>query len=100
MAGAIPELETAARLDPESARYVYAVALDGTGRPKQAIETLERVLARHPYDCDPLSALVAYTRAQNRPGEALAHARRLAEIDRTNPEVRNLVERVEAEARR
>jgi hypothetical protein len=69
LAEAMPELEVAARLVPESARcgYVYAVGRSGTGHPKQALEALERVLARHPYDRDTLSALVAYAREQRRP---------------------------------
>jgi tetratricopeptide (TPR) repeat protein len=73
MAEALPELEAAARLVPERARYGYghAVALSETGQPKQAIEVLERVLARHPYDRDTLSALVAYAREQGRPRQAL-----------------------------
>jgi tetratricopeptide (TPR) repeat protein len=102
MAEAMTELEAAARLLPESARYgyVYAVGLSGTGRPKQAIEVLERVLARHPYDRDTLSALVAYAREQSRPRQALAYARRLADVEPTNAEVRRLVERLEAEAPR
>ena len=43
MAEAMPELEAAARLVPENARYgyVYGVGLSGTGRPKQAIEVLD-----------------------------------------------------------
>ena len=102
MPEAMPELEAAARLAPESARYayVYAVGLDGAGRRKQAIETLERGLLRHPYDRDTLSALVAFTREQSGPRQALVYARRLAELEPTNPEVRQLVQRLEAEAPR
>jgi tetratricopeptide (TPR) repeat protein len=101
MVEAMPELEAAARLAPESARYgyVYAVGLGGTGRPMQAIEVLERVLAHHPNDRDALSALVAYERELS-PRRALVHARRLADIEPTNTETRQLVERLEAEARR
>ena len=102
MPEAMPELEAAARLAPESARYgyVYGVGLDGAGRRKQAIETLERSLLRHPHDRDTLSALVAFTREQSGPRQALVYARRLAELDPTNPEVRQLVQRLEAEAPR
>jgi tetratricopeptide (TPR) repeat protein len=93
------ELEAAAQLTPESARYgyVYAVALNGVGQPKQAIQALERVLARHPYDRDTLAALVAYVREQNRPLQALPNARRLADMEPANAEARQLVERLEAE---
>lgn len=102
MPEAMPELEAAARLAPESARYgyVYAVGLDGTGRRKQAIEALERGLVRHPYDRDTLSALIAYTREQSGPRRALAYARRLADLEPTNPELHQLVKRLEAEAQR
>jgi hypothetical protein len=47
------------------------VGLGGTGHPKQALEALERVLARHPYDRGTLSALVAYACEQRRPRQAL-----------------------------
>ncbi len=102
MPEALTELEAAARLAPESARYgyVYAVALNGTGRPKQAIEALVRLLSRHPYDRDTLAALIAYSREQGNPGQALAYARRLAELEPANTEVRQLVQRLESEARR
>ncbi|MGH7387909.1 MAG: tetratricopeptide repeat protein, partial [Candidatus Rokuibacteriota bacterium] len=99
---ALTELEAAARLAPESARYgyVYAVALNDTGRPKQATGVLLRVLARHPNDRDTLFTLIAYSRAQGDSRQALGHARRLAQLEPANPEVRQLVERLEAEARR
>jgi tetratricopeptide (TPR) repeat protein len=73
MPEAVAELESAARLAPGNARYgyVYAVALTKTGRPKPAMEALLRVLARHPYDGETLSALIAYSRGQQSPKQAL-----------------------------
>lgn len=102
MPEALAELEAAARLAPESARYgyVYAVALNGAGRPKAATDTLLRVLARHPHDRETLSALAAYFREQRDPRQALVYARRLAELDPANTEARQLVEYLEAETRR
>jgi predicted CXXCH cytochrome family protein len=102
MPEALVELEAAARLAPDSARYgyVYAVGLSETGRPKPAIEALQRVLARHPYDRETLSALIVYSREQRDPRRALGYARRLAELEPANAEVRQLVERLEAEAPR
>jgi Flp pilus assembly protein TadD len=102
MPEALTELEASARLAPESARYgyVYAVALHETGGAKQATEVLARVLARHPYDRDTLAALIAYEQEQGHPTQALAHARRLAEVDPANAEVRQLIERLEAGTRR
>jgi Flp pilus assembly protein TadD len=102
MPEAVAELEAAARLAPDSARYgyVYAVALNEKSGPKPATEVLLRVLARHPYDRETLSALIAYARAQQNPKQALLYARRLADLDPTNTEARQLVEYLEAETRR
>ena len=95
-AEAVAELETAARLGPESARYgyVYAVALHGTGRPTPARQALARVLSRHPYDVDTLSAAITYALEQGDTDQALAHARRLVELQPENAEARRLVERL------
>jgi predicted CXXCH cytochrome family protein len=99
---AIAELEAAARLAPDDARYVYvyAVALYGVGRVRLAMDTLTGVLARHPYDRDTLSALTAYSREQRDTRQALLYARRLAELEPANAELRKLVERFEAELQR
>ena len=99
---ALAELEAAARLAPENARYgyVYAVALHDTGRPSQAIEVLTRVLARHPYDREALAGLATYTHAAGRVPEALAYARRLAELDPSNADLRRVVQGLEQETGR
>jgi tetratricopeptide (TPR) repeat protein len=101
-ADALRELETAARLAPDRARYiyVYAVGLDGAGRRRPAIEVLERSLLRHPYDRDTLSALIAFTRESGEPRRALDYARRLAALDPANPDTAQLVKRLETEASR
>jgi predicted CXXCH cytochrome family protein len=100
MTEALAELEAAARLGPENARYgyVYAVALKGTGRATQAMATLARVLARHPYDRDTLSALIAYSRERGDARQALGYARRLAELEPSSARLRELIERLEREA--
>jgi predicted CXXCH cytochrome family protein len=99
MPEALAALGDAARLAPESARYgyVYAVALHEAGQPKAATEALERALARHPYDRDILTALAAYWQQQGQPRRALTYARRLAELEPSSPEIRRLVERLEAQ---
>jgi predicted CXXCH cytochrome family protein len=93
---AVAELEAAARLAPESARYgyVYAVALHDTGRRGPARDVLGRVLSRHPYDRDALAAAVGYALEQDDVSQALVLARRLAELEPTNADVRRLVERL------
>jgi Flp pilus assembly protein TadD len=78
---------------------VYAVALHGTGRPKEATEALQRVLARHPHDRDTLSALVGYSREAGNSRQALAYARQLVLLEPGNAELRQLVVRLEAETR-
>lgn len=99
---AVTELEAAARLAPDSARYgyVYAVALHGTGRPTPARQALARVLSRHPYDVDTLSAAATFALEQGDTDQALAHARRLAELQPTNAEARQLVDRLTAGGQR
>ena len=52
LSAALIELERAATLAPEQARYVYvyAVALDSAGEPDRAREVLETARQRHPED--------------------------------------------------
>jgi hypothetical protein len=64
------------------------------------MDALTRGLARHPYDRDALSALIAYSREQRDTPQALLYARRLAELEPANAELQKLVERFEAELRR
>jgi Flp pilus assembly protein TadD len=98
-AEAVTELETAGAAGArESARYGYAVALHGTGRPA-ARQALARVLSRHPYDVETLSAALTYAMEQGDTDQALVHARRLAELQPENAEVRRLVERLTASGR-
>jgi tetratricopeptide (TPR) repeat protein len=99
---ALAALAEAARLDPDRARYgyVYAVALHEAGQPERARASLGRVLARHPHDREALAAAVAYAQEQGDRRQALVLARRLAEVDPSNAEVRRLVERLEVEGRK
>jgi Flp pilus assembly protein TadD len=59
-----------------------------------------RLLARYPHDRDTLGALLAYARQQGNLRQALQYGRRLAELDPGNPQLRQLVECLEAESRR
>ena len=79
---AVAELARAARLDPRQARYgyVYAVALNAIGQPRQALRILRDNQRRHPADRDSLEALVSFYRARGDRQEALNYARQLAEI--------------------
>ena len=81
---AIELLGAAARLAPGNPRYgyVYAVALNSDGRKSEALRTLEAVLARHRYDRDSLSAIVAFHREGGDLRNALRYRERLEALDR------------------
>jgi Flp pilus assembly protein TadD len=62
---AVESLSRAAQLAPENARYtyIYALALERTGRSADAIVTLRAALQRHPNDRDILAAILRIARA-------------------------------------
>jgi predicted CXXCH cytochrome family protein len=82
---AVRELERAAMLAPDVARfsYAWAVALHSTGAGDRAIAVLEATLSRHPTDRDSLIALATFHRDAGRRPDARAAAERLA---RTYPD--------------
>ena len=92
-ADAIPELRHASELAPDNARYayVYAVALNSTGSPAQAMELLENTHKRHPADRDTLFALVSIAREMGDVATALTHARELVALYPTDIQLRTLV---------
>jgi len=61
---ALAELARAAELAPDDAVivYVYAVALNSMGQPRNAIAVLQQALARHPRNREILGALVSFSR--------------------------------------
>ena len=59
---------------------MYAVALNDAGRNGKALEVLENDVARHPYNCDALAALVSFHRNAGNPVKAADYAKRLAEL--------------------
>ena len=76
---AVQALQQAARLGPDNPRYVYvyAVALNSTGQPKQAIMVLQGAHNAHPNDSDILSALVAFHRDAGNQEQARRYAEKL-----------------------
>jgi predicted Zn-dependent protease len=97
---ALEHLAAAVRLAPANARfaYVYAVALNGAGRNGEAIDVLEDVVARHPYDRDALAALVSFYQGAGNPRKAAAYAKRLAELEPNDPQVRQQLEQLNSES--
>jgi tetratricopeptide (TPR) repeat protein/formate-dependent nitrite reductase cytochrome c552 subunit len=90
-------LAQAARLAPENARYqyVHAVALHDRGKPREAVKVLEAALRRNPVDRDVLIALAQYQAGLGRREEALAHARKLAELAPDDQGLRQLLAQIE-----
>ncbi len=82
---ALRELALAAKLAPTEARYgyVYAVALNDSGKPQEAVKVLRGVLAQHPYDRDVLAALAQFTAASDR-AAAQGYAKTLVTLDPEN----------------
>jgi predicted CXXCH cytochrome family protein len=79
---ALGELQRAAELEPERARYayVYAVALHSAGRGEEAMRALKEILVRHPDDRETLLALISFSRDAGDFGTALEYAERLARV--------------------
>ena len=82
-AQAMDMLASAARLEPANARYsyVYAVALNDSGRTAEAIGVLEENVRMHPFDRDSLAALVGYFQRAGESTKALSYAQRLKALD-------------------
>ncbi len=101
-AGALDLLRRASELAPENARYayVYAVALNSTGAPAQALAILEHAHQKHPADRDVLAALVAIARDAGDLAAALRHARELIALDPGNAQLRALIADLEQKAKR
>jgi tetratricopeptide (TPR) repeat protein len=84
---AVVELETAARLAPENYRYlyVYAVALNATGKTDKAIEQLQLAHDRFPNNVEILRALISINHDA---GNAFAAERYMKKLNSLN-EARN-----------
>ena len=79
---AVEELRLAAQLDPGNTRYVYvyAVALNSTGDPQQAILILQGANAAHPDNVEILQALVSFHRDLGNQAAARKYAEKLQAI--------------------
>jgi predicted CXXCH cytochrome family protein len=76
---AVTELHQAANLNSDSARYiyVYAVALNSTGKLAEALLVLQGAHNRFPNNTDILGALVAFNRDQGKTEAANRYAKKL-----------------------
>ena len=91
---ALGELQRAAELEPERARYayVYAVALNSAGHRNEAIKALKDSLARHPGDRDTLQALMSFSRDARDYTAALEYAEQLARQAPNDPSLGALID--------
>jgi Tfp pilus assembly protein PilF len=80
---ALVELERAARIPPERARYVYvwAVALDSVGQTRRALEVLAAAEKRHGGNREILEALVSLNARAGNPDASARYASKLAALE-------------------
>jgi predicted CXXCH cytochrome family protein len=97
LAVALDELGRAVELEPQSARfgYVYAVALEQSGRRLEALRTLDAVLAGHPYDTDALSAGAAWALQRGERQTALGYLQRLHALRPDDRQIQQRIDRLE-----
>jgi Flp pilus assembly protein TadD len=97
---ALAELAMASKLAPDNARFafVYAVALNDTGRRAEAIKVLRAALTRNSYDREILRALALYENAAGEAAQARGRARLLTELEPANPDFARLAEQLGAAA--
>ena len=94
---ALHELELAAKLSPDNARYayVYAIGLNSAGKQREALTVLKAANARQPYNLDILSALISMQREAGDNKAALVYARKAAEVLPDNKEIKQLITELE-----
>lgn len=91
---AVAELGRAAELGPENPRYayVYAVALQETGRPGDAVPVLEAALRRHPSDPELLFTVAAILLQAGDFAGASRYAQTLVRVAPGYPNARELLQ--------
>lgn len=89
---AVDHMRRAAELAPTAARYtyLYAVALNSTGKTQQALAALSKAHQQHPNDRDILYALVTFNRDTGNVEESRRYARKLAVLMPDDPVIRAL----------
>jgi predicted Zn-dependent protease len=96
---AIAALAQAARLDPGDAHYayVYAVALDSTGKRRGALAMLEANHRRHPADRDTLVALATINHDLGSREAALRYGEKLLALFPAEPGIQQLMRQLQGQ---
>jgi tetratricopeptide (TPR) repeat protein len=95
---AVEELRQAATLDPDTPRYayVYAMALNATGRTDAALDVLRATHREHSGDRETLLALATMSRDQGQLDEAYNYAGKLSALVPEDPNVKQLLAELKA----
>ena len=90
---ALEKLAEATKLSPEEPRfsYVYAVAMHGAGKAKEAVDILKAALLRHPYDREILMALISYETETQDIRSALGRAELMGRLEPERTDVQQLI---------
>jgi Flp pilus assembly protein TadD len=96
---AVEALAQAANLNPDNPRYsyVYAVALNSSGKSKEALQVLEEAHSRYPNDREILYALATLQRDQGNPFAARLYAQKLAKLAPQDPAVQQLLKQLQGQ---
>jgi tetratricopeptide (TPR) repeat protein len=94
-------LAKAAALQPANTRYsyVYAVALNSTGEPAQAIAVLQQAHQRRPTDRQVLEALVTFERDQGNLPSAISYAQELVRLAPSDSNAAAMLAQLQAQGR-
>ncbi len=87
------QLARAAALAPGNPRYgyVYAIALNSSGKTAKALHVLKKTLDRHPNDRDSLLAMASMSLEQGNQAEAAQYAERLIKLSPNDPRARQIL---------
>ena len=98
---ALTLLGRAATLQPANVRYsyVYAVALNSTGQPAQAVAILQQAHQRRPADREVLEGLIAFERDQGNLPAAISYAQQLVQLAPNDPNAQAMLTQLLAQQR-
>jgi predicted CXXCH cytochrome family protein len=99
---AMDAFEQSVRLSPDNARYsyVYAVALNDTGKKSESIRVLKEAHERHPGDRELLYALINFNREIGDIPAAVEYAEELTEFSPYDPDAARLLDELKMDGNR